>query len=65
MADLTGEEIEFIEKHKNSLEKWVLRRLKEIKERITGIGEGYNCFCKKNSRKIWHKHFLEWYESIR
>jgi hypothetical protein len=65
MADFTGEEIEFIEAHKKSIDKWVLRRFKDMKEKKTGVIEGYNCFCKKNNRKIWLKDFIEWYESVR
>lgn len=61
------DELEYIESLKTATEstrtaKVTLKRLQAIKTRITNEVDK-ECFCSSVRRKIWYKHFIEWYEN--
>lgn len=55
-------DIEIIEAVKNSTHKVDLITLQEIYNKYTRTTKK-DCFCSMVRRKVWLKHFNEWYQS--
>lgn len=59
---ISQSDIEIIEAIKLSTNKVDLITLQEIYNKYTGQTKK-DCFCSMVRRKIWIKHFMEWYQS--
>jgi hypothetical protein len=55
-------DIEMIEALQTSTNKVDLITLQEIYNKYTGLKKK-DCFCSIVRRKVWMKHFLEWYHN--
>jgi hypothetical protein len=67
IINFTQAEVEAIEqiRDKRPIKKGDAMYLKHLRYQKTKENEGYMCFCNMNEKKVYLKHFYNWYDSVR